>query len=47
MEAERVLRASGYNSNKQRNKIDSVAASIILSTYLELERNRTKPGEPI
>jgi putative Holliday junction resolvase len=54
VEAERVLQASGHNSKKQRGKVDSVAASIILSTYLEAEKNRlerekneTSPGEAL
>ena len=40
VEAERTLQASGRRAKDQREVIDSVAASIILSTYLELRRNR-------
>lgn len=51
VEAERVLHASGINSKKQKSKIDSVAASIILSTYLELEKNKAQrandPGDAL
>jgi len=39
VEAERVLRASGRRGRKRRELVDSVAASIILDTYLELRRN--------
>ncbi len=40
VEAERVLHASGRNTRKQREVVDSVAASIILRTYLDSVRNR-------
>jgi putative Holliday junction resolvase len=42
VEAERVLRASGRRAKKQREVVDSVAASIILSTYLDKRRNEAK-----
>jgi putative Holliday junction resolvase len=46
VEAERVLRESGRKRARQRGVVDSVAASIILRTYLELQqRNRSVPGE--
>jgi putative Holliday junction resolvase len=40
LEAERVLHTQGRNKKKQRAVVDSVAASIILGTYLDLLRNR-------
>ncbi len=40
VEAERVLHAQGRKKKKQRAVVDSVAASIILGTYLDLLRNR-------
>ncbi len=39
VEAERILSAGGRRAKKQREVVDSVAASIILSTYLELQNN--------
>jgi putative Holliday junction resolvase len=39
VEAERTLTASGRNAKQQKEVVDSVAASIILSTYLERKRN--------
>jgi putative Holliday junction resolvase len=42
VEAERILRASGRRAKKQREVVDSVAASIILSTYLDKRRNEAK-----
>jgi len=42
VEAERILRASGRRGKKQREVVDSVAASIILGTYLEKRRNLEK-----
>ncbi len=39
VEAERILRATGRRAKQQKEVVDSVAASIILSTYLELQRN--------
>ena len=39
VEAERVLRESGRRGKKKRDVVDSVAASIILDTYLALRRN--------
>lgn len=50
IEAERVLQAQGRPRKKQRGVVDSVAASIILGTYLDLLRNReaglAPPAEP-
>jgi putative Holliday junction resolvase len=40
VEAERVLHAQGRTKKKQRAVVDSVAAAIILGTYLDLLRNR-------
>ena len=34
-DARRVLRESGYNERTMRDKLDAVAASLILQTYLE------------
>jgi putative Holliday junction resolvase len=45
VEAERILRASGRRAKKQREVVDSVAASIILSTYLDKRRNEAKRRE--
>ena len=39
VEAERILSATGRRAKQQKEVVDSVAASIILSTYLELQRN--------
>lgn len=44
VEAERTLQASGRRAKDQREVVDSVAASIILSTYLDLRRNRAAAG---
>jgi putative Holliday junction resolvase len=41
VEAERALSAVGRSAKKQKDVIDSVAASIILNTYLELKRNQS------
>jgi putative Holliday junction resolvase len=38
-EAQRVLRAGGTSGSKRRSKVDAVAASIILRTYLEQQRS--------
>ena len=38
-EAQRVLRAGGKSGRKRREKVDAVAASIILRSYLEKQRN--------
>ena len=46
VEAERVLHAQGRKKKKQRAVVDSVAASIILSTYLDLLRNRASGLAP-
>ena len=40
LEAERILHDQGRKKKKQRAVVDSVAASIILRTYLDLLRNR-------
>jgi len=40
VEAERMLLASGHDARKRKEVVDSVAASIILRTYLDLQRNR-------
>ncbi|MDP6977883.1 MAG: Holliday junction resolvase RuvX [Myxococcota bacterium] len=40
VEAERALHATGRRAKDQREVVDAVAASIILSTYLDLRRNR-------
>lgn len=46
VEAQRVLHAAGRNTRKQREVVDSVAAAIILRTYLDRERNRIAlPGD--
>lgn len=49
VEAERVLTAGGRSAKKQKTVVDSVAASIILSTYLALkqgESERDDEGTP-
>ncbi len=38
-EAQRVLRAGGTSGSKRRQKVDAVAASIILRVYLEKQKN--------
>ncbi len=40
VEAERALQATGRRAKDQKEVVDSVAAAIILSTYLDLRRNR-------
>lgn len=40
IEAERILRDQGRKGKKRRQLVDSVAASIILRTYLDLRRNQ-------
>lgn len=40
VEAERVLKQQGKRSKKIRQEVDAVAASIILRTFLDLQRNR-------
>ncbi len=40
VEAKRALAATGHRAKEQKAVVDSVAASIILSTYLDLVRNR-------
>lgn len=44
LEAERVLREQGLDARKTKKHVDSVAASIILRTYLELRRNQEGGG---
>ena len=39
VEAQRALRSVGRSARKQKDVIDSVAAAIILSTYLELRKH--------
>lgn len=46
VEAERALTATGHRAKKQRDVIDSVAASIILSTYLAMQRNAAERDQP-
>jgi putative Holliday junction resolvase len=41
LEAERILHDQGHKKKRQRGLVDSVAASIILRTYLDLLRNRS------
>ena len=45
LEAERILHDQGRKKKKQRSVVDSVAASIILRTYLDLLRNRALKGD--
>jgi len=45
VEAERMLQASGRSARKRKEVIDSVAASIILRTYLDLHPTRGPSGE--
>jgi putative Holliday junction resolvase len=45
VEAERALRDSGRPGRTRRKVIDSVAATILLRTYLERESNRRERGE--
>ncbi|MCH7600373.1 MAG: Holliday junction resolvase RuvX [Myxococcales bacterium] len=51
IEAKRALSAVGRRAKQQKDVIDSVAAAIILNTYLELRRNDSPPesgaGEPV
>jgi len=42
VEAERALRESGRRGKKQRAVVDSVAAAILLRTWLEQQRSRAK-----
>ncbi len=42
VEAERTLHATGRRAKDQREVVDAVAAAIILSTYLDLRRNRSQ-----
>ena len=45
VEAERALRATGRRGRDRRRVVDSVAATILLRTYLERESNRRERGE--
>lgn len=45
VEAERALRQSGVRGRARRQVVDSVAATILLRTYLEREANRKQRGE--
>jgi putative Holliday junction resolvase len=45
VEADRALRSQGLKSRKRRELVDSVAASIILRTYLDLRRNQRARDE--
>jgi putative holliday junction resolvase len=45
-EAERVLRSQGHDGRRRRELVDSVAASIILRTWLDLQRNQRDREEP-
>jgi len=42
VEAQRTLTASGHSAKDQKKVVDSVAASIILGTYLDLRRNQAE-----
>jgi putative Holliday junction resolvase len=42
IEAERALRDQGMSARKTKQHVDSVAASIILRTYLELRRGQER-----
>ncbi len=44
VEAERTLSATGRRAKDRKDVVDSVAASIILGTYLDLRRNRAARG---
>lgn len=39
-EAKRILRAQGLTEKQMRGKVDSVAASLFLQTWLDEQRNR-------
>lgn len=41
-EAERQLRASGVSAKSQRGRVDSIAASILLTTYLAMPRSAAR-----
>ena len=45
VEAERALRATGRRRRDRRKVIDSVAATILLRTYLQRDANRRERGE--
>lgn len=45
VEAERALRATGRRGRARREVVDSVAAAILLRTYLERESRRRERGE--
>lgn len=46
VEAERALRATGRRARERRKVVDSVAATLLLRTYLDRESNRRERGEP-
>lgn len=46
VEAQRALRAAGVKARRQRQVVDSVAATILLRTYLARLANRAGPEEP-
>jgi putative Holliday junction resolvase len=45
VEAEGVLRAAGLSARKRAERVDKVAAQIILQSYLDRERSAAGPGE--
>lgn len=48
MTAQAQLRSSGRSSKSSRSVVDQVAATVILQTALDAERQRgTAPGEPV
>jgi putative Holliday junction resolvase len=47
VEAQRALRAAGVKARRQREIVDSVAATILLRTYLARLANRAGPEEPV
>jgi putative Holliday junction resolvase len=45
--AERMLRASGARRDKRRDRVDALAAAVILQGYLDAQRSRAaRSGEP-
>lgn len=45
VEADRALRETGLGGRARRKVVDSVAATLLLRTYLERESNRKERGE--
>ncbi|MBW2231847.1 MAG: Holliday junction resolvase RuvX [Deltaproteobacteria bacterium] len=45
LEAERALREQGLDARRTKKHVDAVAASIILRTYLELQRSQEDGAE--